>query len=310
MESRSSLQALTPLVSWRFQSFAEAAEAALGAVAGSVGGTIILGQAEEDGETWRLLDVSGAPRLGLERGTLAPRGMGDRLSPEFLRARRIGGSISLPLELSDGSIVGIVAALADDDSYGPDDLVVVSLAARMLAYEWERVRTRAELREVRQRLADGRGIDPETGLVDRAGFVELLDREWRLAKRGTVRSMLVICEVGLDAEPNGSALARLALKDTAEVLSGAARITDHVGRIAESRLATVLVGCEDIAGVEGMLARLTDSLRRVTSARQCEIDLICGTMAVGDADSPEGALQHAERSIGNVAPPAAAVRGR
>ncbi len=308
MKSRSSLQALTPLISRRFQSFAEAAESALWAVAGSVEGTIVLGQAEDDGKTWRLLDVRGAPCQGLERGTLAPRGVDDGLTAEFLRSRGVADSISLPLELSDGSVVGIVAALGDDDSYGPDDLVVVSLAARTLAYEWERVRSRAELREVRQRLADGRGIDPETSLVDRAGFTELLDREWRLAKRGTVRSMLVVCEIGLDDEPNGSALFRLALKDAAEVLSGAARITDHVGRVAESRLATVLVGCTDVAGVEAMLTRFSDSLRRVTSARQCEIDLICGTMAIEDADSPEAALEHAEQWIGNVAP-AAAVRG-
>ena len=72
----------------------------------------------------------------------------------------------------------------------------------------------------------------------------------------------------------------------------------------------MLVGCEDVAGVEAMLTRFTDSLRRVTSARQCEIDLVFGTMAVEDADSPEVALHHAEQSIGNVAAPATPVRGR
>ncbi len=229
-------------------------------------------------------------------------------APIFCRSRGVGGSISLPLELSDGQIVGIVAALADEDSYGADDLVVVSLAARMLAHEWERVRIRTELREVRQRLAEGGGVDPETGLADRAGFAERLDRECRLARRGTVRSMLVVCDIGLHAETDGSALSRLALKDTAEVLSGAARVTDHVGRISEARLATVLVGCEDVVGVERMLARLTDSLLRVTAARPYELKLTFGTIAIEEAESAEAALQQAEGSIGNVAAPAAALR--
>ena len=309
MDPHSSLQALIPLVSRRFQSFAEAAESALGAVAASVPGTILLGQAEEDGKTWRLLDVCGATGTGLERGTLVPRGADDEIAPEFLRSRGLGGSISHPLELSDGSTVGTVSAVSEDGAYGPDDLIVVSLAARMLAYEWERVRSRAELREVRRLLTDGSGIDPATGLSDRAGFVGLLDREWRLAKRGTTRSWLVVCEIGVVDEPFGSAISRVVFKDAAEVLSGAARGTDHVGRVGDARLASVLVGCEDVGGVESMLARFTESLNRVTGARQCEVDISCGAVAVEEGDSPEDALQRAEGSLGNVAAPAAAVGG-
>ena len=298
MESPKSLRHLYPLVSRRFRSFAEASEAALDAVAAIVPGTVVLGQAEDDGETWRVIDVRGAARPGIGRGTLAPRAANDEFEPGFLDSRGVGGSIALPLELSNGRIVGVLAALADEDDFEPDHLLVVGLAARMLGYEWERVETRVEVRELRQLVSNGARTDPETGLVDRTGFVELLDREWRLARRGTVRSMAVAFSIGLDAEPDESALTLLAVKDAAEVLAGGLRTTDHVGRTGRSRLAAILVGCGDLAGVETMVERYTDSLRRVTSSREGEITVAWGATALAEAESPQAALELAERTIG------------
>ena len=54
------LQSLFPLISRRFQSFAEATDAALDVLADQVPGEIVLGQIEAGDDKLRVLDVRGA----------------------------------------------------------------------------------------------------------------------------------------------------------------------------------------------------------------------------------------------------------
>ena len=77
----------------------------------------------------------------------------------------------------------------------------------MLAYEWERVHTRNELRELKQRIGVATNADADTGLPGRARFLDLLEREWKLARRGTVETMAVCFRVEAGDEPAGSPLA-------------------------------------------------------------------------------------------------------
>ena len=97
----SPLQSLFPLISRRFQSFAEATDAALDVLADQVPGEIVLGQIEAGDDRLRVLDVRGAEIVGIERGNMLPLAQGqagERPRPRRDRARgqRTGSTTSTP----------------------------------------------------------------------------------------------------------------------------------------------------------------------------------------------------------------------
>jgi GGDEF domain-containing protein len=293
--------ALVALVSRRFQSFAEAVEAALGGLSNALPGTLGLGQFDPDGETCKVTDLAGDPIPGLERGT-ALRLAGpesDWLDRDLLRTVGIESSLVAPLELSDGNVVGLLFGLAAPrGAYGPDHGVLLGVAARVLATQWESVRTRSELRRLREGLRDGRRTDADTGLPNRDSFLELLEREWKLAKRNSVRSVVVACHVAVPGagKAHGSPVALLALKDAAEVLAGSVRATDHVGRVEIAELAAILVGCDGRAGAEAFIDRYRRALERATRGRPFEIEVSCAFQDLGPTSSALDALARAEDS--------------
>jgi GGDEF domain-containing protein len=309
------IAALIPLVGRRFQSFAEAAEVSLDGLARVLPGTVILGQFDSHEEVCRVTDLAGMDIDGLERGVRLPlagsverdgdrlvsgpnpeRGV-DWLDGEFLRSLSVESWLTLPLEVSDGNIVGLLCALAPGaGAYRVDHVALLGVAARMLSYEWERVQTRAELRSLRQRIGNGQNTDTETGLANREGFVELLDREWKLAKRGTVQTVVVACHVKVSDTHHGpgSPFATLALKDAAAVLAGSTRATDHVGRVRQMDVAAILVGCHGAPGAEAFIRRYQQTLERATRSRPISIAVSCGFQALEEADSPVDALSRAE----------------
>jgi GGDEF domain-containing protein len=309
---------LFPLITRRFQSFAEASDAVLDVLASQVPGEIVLGQIEAGDDRLRVLDVRGASIVGVERGNMLPlatvkqsNGHGPDASPlegtagiddldaAHLQSLGLGEWIALPLEMSDGAIVGIVAGLSRrQGDYRAEHVVLLGLAARMLAYEWERVQARTELRELRQRIGAATNADSDTGLPARAAFLDLLTREWKLARRGTVDTMAVCFRVDADGEEPGSPVAVLALKDAAEALAGAVRSTDQIGRIGEMDLGVAMIGCEDDAGVEALAQRFGQALRRVTHGRPVEVSVTRGAISLAATVSAEDALEQAERALG------------
>ena len=312
------LQSLFPLINRRFQSFAEATDAALDMLASQVPGEIVLGQIEADEDRLRVIDVRGASIVGIERGHMIPlaevspaNGLGpgstvdrgDRRgsttsTPSHLQSIGLGEWVALPLEMSDGAIVGMVAALSRrQGDYSAEHVVLLGLTARMLSYEWERVNTRNELRDLRQRVGETSDADADTGLPGRARFLDLLEREWKLARRGTVETMAVCFRVEAGDEPAGSPLAVRALKDAAEALAGAVRSTDQVGRIGPMDLGVAMIGCVDEAGVEALAQRFTGNLRRVTHGRPVEVQVGHGSIALGGTASATAALELAERAV-------------
>lgn len=313
------LASLLPLVSRRFQSFAEAADASLAMLGASLPGAIVIGQIERDERLLRVLDARGSETLQIERGStvqLSDRAAGqpgstgqlaayrgDDLDEGFLRSRGVVERATLPIELSDGGVAGLVCALSPQEgAYQADHLILLGLSVRLLSYEWERVSAGAELRQLRQQLNEGARVDSETGLCNRPGLIEKLSREWGLAQRGTVESMIVVCRISTvtdDAE-RGSALNVLALKDAAEVLGVVARWTDYVGRVGPADLAVVMVGADGPAGVEAMINRCTEGLQRVTGGRPYEISISFGAQALSEAATPEQSLELAEHAIADV----------
>src|SRR4051794_22028294 len=173
----------------------------------------MLGQFDPDEGTCRVIEVRGDGVNGMRRGTTLPlaaaksaNGNGSaptngsapsqegRLDGEYLRGLAVKTWLATPLEMSDGTITGTLCAMATHtDAFCTDHAALLGISARMLSYEWESINRRAELRRLRERARDGATTDADTGLPNRDSFVDNLDREWRLAERGTVQSVLVTC---------------------------------------------------------------------------------------------------------------------
>jgi len=312
------IRVLTRLSNGRFQSFSEAAEATLDALEEGVPGTIVLGRLEAEEELFRVIDLRGPavddltrgstlPLLKLgrsENGSAAPGGSPDvvadgGLDGEFLRSLSIESWLAMPLEMSEGNLVGALCAVADRrGAYEPGHAALLGIAARLLSYEWEGVRNRTDLQRLQNQLNDDRITDSETSLPTRETFVAALDREWHLAKRGNVKSVVVACHVETQA-PRGDfngAMPSLALKDAAAVLAGHARSTDHVGRVGEVSLAAVLVGCQSVENAQAFVRRFRFALERTTRARPFPIAVSFGVQDLADSSSPTEALEHAENA--------------
>ena len=284
--------------------------AALGDV---VPGTILLAQIDDDEGRCRVIDLRGTPVGGLERGSNLPLaapapGNGNGSSPQgavecepeqsFMLSLGMQATLTAPLELSGGKIAGCLCAIAgDQNAYRATHAALLGVGARLLSYEWESVQSRAELRRLRGALADGSSTDGETGLPNRARFVDLLDREWKLVERGLVEAVIVSCQVGPvgadgDREVAQSAQS-LAIKDAAEVMGATIRTTDHVGRIGEHTIASVLVGCNP-EGAARFLQRFRSALHRVTRTRPEPAGIKCGIQPLVNTSSAAQALDLAE----------------
>jgi len=296
----------------RFRSFSEAAESVLDALADIVPGVLVLGQLDPDEPVSRVIGIQGGGVDGLCKGAMlplaSPTNGGDaggdgvpgpptsEIDPTFLDSLGAESCFGVPLEMSDGRIVGTLSALdSSPGAYRCQHVAMLGIAARMLSYEWESVERRAELRRLRGRFPGTANVDPETRLLNRDGFLDLLDHDWRLAERGTVESVLVVFRVDGDSDrsPNGAAMGKLAVKIAAEVLEASVRTTDRAARIGETTLAATLVGCQpEQAPV--FVERLRAALGRVTRGGNPRIELSHGIQALGGVSSPEEALGLAE----------------
>lgn len=272
----------------------------LDALAEAIPGVVALGRFEPEAQAHRVIETRGEGLDGLSNGVSLPAAGngGDELDAEFLRSLGAQAWLSTPLETSDGRIVGVLCALAAEDSaYDPSHPAQLSVGARLLSNEWESVELRSEVRRLRRRVGAGAGTDTDTGLPGREAFLGLLDREWRLAERGAAQSVLVFCRIGngsgKSGRGSGGAEGRLALKMVAEVLEGSTRVTDRVGRIGRTEIGAILVGCR-LGDAPAFVARFLEALGRVSDGGRPEIEVACGVQPLNDTASPEEALGLAE----------------
>jgi GGDEF domain-containing protein len=305
------VRALARLVNSRFQSFSEATDSVLGALAGAVPGTIVLGQIDDEGRC-RVIDLRGTRVSGLDRGTPLPlagappagsNGGGAPRPPDgqpdqgFLGSLGLPASLAAPLELSGGRIAGtLLAVTGDPGAYRAEHAALLGVGARLLGYEWESVQSRAELRRLRAAVADGSSTDADTALPNREHFLDLVEREWRLVDRGLVAAVLVTCKVGPVAAGDtelAAAAHRLAIKDAAEVMSATARATDQVGRTGGDSITSVLVGCNP-EGALRFIQRFRAALERVTRTRPLPLEVTCSLQPLEGTGSAAEALELVE----------------
>lgn len=301
------LDALSRLAARRFGSFADAATEVLDLLeSASPGGAVLLGQIDWDEGECRVIDARGP---GVERGTVLPlargvpskgSGAGELLDSEALAAFGSQRWASAPLDAADGSVVGVLLASGPDGDAPAREVAQLALVgARLLSYEWESISARAELRRLAEVARDRASTDPVTGLPNRETLVQSIEREHELAKRGTVESYVVACHVrDRDAviARYGEAMANLLLKDVAEVLSGAVRRTDYLGRMSSDGLSAVLVGCKGPDGALAFITRFERALERMAAGRPASLELSYGIQRLADSGSPDEALAAAESS--------------
>ena len=306
------LSALARLAERRFSSFSEAADTVLDLLEAELPpGSILLGRADWDEGELRLIDVRGAAGADLGAGSTLPLASvsdGARnglLDPQALQRLSVRSYIALPLDSSSGAgAITLCALAAGTDVFTPEHLEVLSIAGRLLTYEWESVKWRADLRRLSERLRDPERTDALTGLLNRVAFVEATEREWRLAERGTLETYVLafrISNLAAVVERHGNAIAELMLKDAADVMQTAIRRTDHAGRLTDDGLGAVLVGCKGLEGAAAFIGRYAQSLDRVTQERPARFELAYAMCSLGDAESPEAALERIEREASSSA---------
>jgi diguanylate cyclase (GGDEF)-like protein len=267
-------------------------------------GSVLLGRVDWDEGELHLIDVRGAAASQLQAGGTLPLAPGANsagtglLDPAALQRLSVRSYLALPLETSSGAGALTVCALAaGTDVFSQTHLELLTVGGRLLTYEWESVKWRADLRRLSERLRDPERTDALTGLLNRIAFVEATEREWRLAERGTLETYVLACRItnlGQISQRHGSAVGELLLKDAADVMQTAVRRTDYAGRLADDVYGAVLVGCKGLEGAAAFIGRYGQALQRVTHERPAQLELTYAMSSLGDAESPEAALDRVE----------------
>ena len=212
-----------------------------------------------------------------------------------------GSYAGVPLRLSDDTAIGSLCATSRAArGYGPRDLHLLTVMARVVAHAFECDRTQQRLRRQAEEFREHATTDVLTGVLNRRGFLESLNREWQLSHRGTVVSFLVVADVdGLKAANDrlGHASGDGLLQDVARALVGAARVSDAIGRLGGDEFGVVLIGCDGDEDADAFCARARDRLKQLLLDHPLPVTLSFGFHSLADARSPERALALADTAM-------------
>lgn len=219
---------------------------------------------------------------------------------ELQESANVQSYVAAPVELGDGTRVASVCAMSTQrDRYDWRQRDLMTIAARLIAYEWERVTRESKLRKLAQQQRTLTG-DPLTGLPLREAFLEQLDREWHLTQRGITESyVLAVKPQGIEEvrATSGDAVADLLVQSTGEVIATDVRRSDIAGRVGQHEFGAILVGCRGIEGADAFLTRLQGSFERKLGHRPEKLELVHGIERLSDAESAESALAQAEAAL-------------
>jgi diguanylate cyclase (GGDEF)-like protein len=310
------------LCAQRFASLGEAVRSVLTLLESQVpDGRVIFGELNYNTDEYRVLDSRGEGIDALGAGARLPLResfcvhMANDEAPaligraskdpvygqlELQKSMRVQSYVAAPIELGDGTRVASVCAMSiqrDRYDWRQRDLMVI--AARLIAYEWERVTREGKLRRLSQQQRAPSG-DPLTGFPLRDAFLEQLDRELHLTQRGITESyVLAVKPLGIEEvrATSGDAVADLLVQSTAEVIAADVRRSDIAGRVGVDVFGVILVGCRGNEGVEAFVARLQGSFERRLGHRPEKLELVYGIERLGDAETAEAALTRAEDGL-------------
>ena len=263
-----------------FSSVIEATSAVLDALeAQSPGSLLFVGHLDDDAQRLRVVRTRGDAAIRLRPGDELPA---DAVHRPLDAVRPLGGRscASVPLALSSGRWVGSLCAVHPDaHAHHASGLQLLSVLGRFLSAQLE-----GEARE--QELA-------------RRSFDRALEREWQLARRGTVRSHLALLEANELAAPGGGdgrAAGDDAVLRLERALRAVARGTDVLARLDGDRFAVILVGCASRHDAQDFRRRLAAELER-SGGDAPALGLSMGFEPLDAATSREEALEAAEGAL-------------
>ena len=285
------------------------------------GSDVVLGQLDPGEGAFRVIDVQGESSFPLKPGAAIPQEasfavlvateqrpiLSGPAAPPVFGSLNVedavlqGSYAGVPLRLSDDTAIGSLCATSRSArGYDPRDLHLLTVMARVLAHAFDCDRTQQGLRRQAEEYREHATTDVLTGVLNRRGFLETLNREWQLSHRGTVVSYLVVADVdGLKAANDrlGHAAGDALLQDVARALTGAARVSDAVGRLGGDEFGVVLIGCDGDADAAAFCARARDRLKWLVADSAAPVTLSFGFHSLADARSPERALALADSAM-------------
>lgn len=274
---------------------------------------------DADAQLLRIVDFRGSGVFGIKDGqTMAlmstaasnETGIVDP-APAILAnpAVKNGNSfVGIPLELHDGTHFGTLCAIADQPKrFGRNEIDLMTVLGRVIVNELDRELKEQELRqknddlvEHNQRLRSDAFTDALTAISNRRGFERALAREWKLSRRGTVESYLVLVDLDGFKDVNdrfGHAEGDRVLQLCAQALQEAARETDVVGRIGGDEFAAILVGCTSNEEATLFRERAHQTLERYLKGEDARVSFSAGHQSLADAPSPVRAMELADQAM-------------
>jgi len=117
--------------------------------------------------------------------------------------KNVDSFIGIPLEMHDGSHFGSLSAVSDTaQRFRRNEVELLTVLGRVIVNELDRdikeqelEKKHADLVEHAEQLRTDAFTDALTGVANRRGFERALAREWKLSRRGTVESYLVLIDL-------------------------------------------------------------------------------------------------------------------
>lgn len=271
---------------------------------------------DAEGGLLRIVNFRGSDEFGLSNGQTLPllgnakNGIVDP-APAILASPQIRGAqgfVGIPLELGDGSHFGTLCAIASTaNRFHRNDTELLTVLGRVIVNELDRELTEQELRqqhselvEHNERLRSDAFTDALTGVANRRGFERALTREWKLSRRGTVESYLVLIDLdGFKAinDRYGHAAGDRVLKLCAQALQEAARETDVIGRIGGDEFAAILIGCTSADEAVLFRERAHETLERYMKGEDARVSFSAGHQELSESNSPVRAMELADQAM-------------
>ena len=178
--SAQAISALARVAGRRFQSFSEAADSVLDVLEQELpSAKLIVGELNADDGAVRVVDVRGEGFEMIERGSALPwtaqEANGDggvrrggMLDPAVLRELEVKKYLAVPFDTSNGTTLGALCALGSESGlFTQEHAELLTIGGRLLNYEWESVKSRADVRRMEEQLRDPARTDKVTGLPNR-----------------------------------------------------------------------------------------------------------------------------------------------
>lgn len=273
---------------------------------------------DAEAQLLRIVDFRGADVFGISNGqtmallaSAATQGNIVDPAPAILAnpdVRNANAFVGIPLELQDGTHFGTLCAIADvAKRFHHNDIELLTVLGRVIVNELDRENTEQELQqrhdvlvEHNQRLRSDAFTDALTGIANRRGFERALAREWKLSRRGTIDSYLVLIDLdGFKAVNDrfGHASGDRVLQLCGQALEEAARGTDVVGRIGGDEFAAILVGCTNPDEAILFRERAHETLERYLKGEDARVSFSAGHQGLAEASSPVRAMELADQAM-------------